>query len=283
MATKRTKKTAPARVAKRAAPRKKGDLFAELVEGFDALWEAREGKRTLRTHVVSSSVHSPTSVGEIDQAPRRPRPVAPGLRRLPAHQSPHPRKLGAGACEPECTGRATDSPGQALSRHGAAPRNALAQTGGRIPPMQATPTPLANRLLIALPALADPHFARSVALVCQHDDEGAMGVVVNRAVRVHAGRSVPADGHRQRRRGAARADRAVRRPGASRTRLRAARRRAMAGIRPCTIGERCTSPPRATSSKRWPAAKARRTRSSRWAAPAGARANSNRNWSRTAG
>jgi putative transcriptional regulator len=47
--------------------------------------------------------------------------------------------------------------------------------------MQATPTPLANRLLIALPALTDPHFARSVTLVCQHDEEGAMGVVVNRA------------------------------------------------------------------------------------------------------
>lgn len=47
--------------------------------------------------------------------------------------------------------------------------------------MQAQPTPLANRLLIALPALADPQFARSVTLVCQHDEEGAMGVVVNRA------------------------------------------------------------------------------------------------------
>ena len=54
MATKRTKRTVPARVAKRAAPRKKRDLFAELVEGFEALREAREGKRTLRTHVVSS-------------------------------------------------------------------------------------------------------------------------------------------------------------------------------------------------------------------------------------
>lgn len=42
-------------------------------------------------------------------------------------------------------------------------------------------TPLANQLLIALPALNDPNFARSVALVCQHDDDGAMGVVVNRA------------------------------------------------------------------------------------------------------
>jgi putative transcriptional regulator len=39
---------------------------------------------------------------------------------------------------------------------------------------------LTNQLLIALPALDDPHFARSVALICQHDDAGAMGVVVNR-------------------------------------------------------------------------------------------------------
>ena len=30
----------------------KRDLFAELTEGFDALAEARTGKRTLRTHEV---------------------------------------------------------------------------------------------------------------------------------------------------------------------------------------------------------------------------------------
>jgi putative transcriptional regulator len=46
--------------------------------------------------------------------------------------------------------------------------------------MPATSTSLANQLLIALPALADPNFSRSVALICQHDDDGAMGVVVNR-------------------------------------------------------------------------------------------------------
>lgn len=40
--------------------------------------------------------------------------------------------------------------------------------------------PLANQFLVALPALADPNFARGVVLVCQHDDEGAMGVMVNR-------------------------------------------------------------------------------------------------------
>jgi putative transcriptional regulator len=40
---------------------------------------------------------------------------------------------------------------------------------------------LANQVLIALPTLADSPFERSVALVCQHDEEGAMGVVFNRA------------------------------------------------------------------------------------------------------
>lgn len=39
----------------------------------------------------------------------------------------------------------------------------------------------ANQLLIALPTLADPNFARTVGVICQHDDDGAMGVVVNRA------------------------------------------------------------------------------------------------------
>ncbi len=39
---------------------------------------------------------------------------------------------------------------------------------------------LANQLLIALPSLADPNFARTVALICQHDAESAMGLIVNR-------------------------------------------------------------------------------------------------------
>ncbi len=47
-------------------------------------------------------------------------------------------------------------------------------------PMLPESIPLANQLLIALPSLADPAFARSVALICQHDGEGAMGLVINR-------------------------------------------------------------------------------------------------------
>jgi putative transcriptional regulator len=42
-------------------------------------------------------------------------------------------------------------------------------------------TSLANQCLVALPGLADPNFSRTVALVCQHDGDGAMGLVVNRA------------------------------------------------------------------------------------------------------
>ena len=40
-------------------------------------------------------------------------------------------------------------------------------------------TSLAHHLLVALPSLTDPTFARTVALICQHDANGAMGVLVN--------------------------------------------------------------------------------------------------------
>lgn len=39
---------------------------------------------------------------------------------------------------------------------------------------------LSRHLLIAMPTLDDPNFARGVTLVCQHSDEGAMGLTVNR-------------------------------------------------------------------------------------------------------
>lgn len=39
---------------------------------------------------------------------------------------------------------------------------------------------LANHFLIAMPNLRDPNFARTVALICEHTEEGAMGIVINR-------------------------------------------------------------------------------------------------------
>lgn len=39
---------------------------------------------------------------------------------------------------------------------------------------------LNNQLLVAMPALADPNFSHSVALICEHTERGALGIVVNR-------------------------------------------------------------------------------------------------------
>jgi putative transcriptional regulator len=39
---------------------------------------------------------------------------------------------------------------------------------------------LAGKLLIAMPGMGDPRFARSVILVCAHSDDGAMGLIVNK-------------------------------------------------------------------------------------------------------
>lgn len=38
---------------------------------------------------------------------------------------------------------------------------------------------LTGQLLIAMPAVDDPNFDRSVILLCAHTDEGAMGIVLN--------------------------------------------------------------------------------------------------------
>lgn len=39
---------------------------------------------------------------------------------------------------------------------------------------------LTQHFLIAMPAMVDPHFARTLTLVCEHNENGALGVVVNR-------------------------------------------------------------------------------------------------------
>jgi putative transcriptional regulator len=39
---------------------------------------------------------------------------------------------------------------------------------------------LAQHFLIAMPAMADPHFSRTLTYICEHNDQGALGIVVNR-------------------------------------------------------------------------------------------------------
>lgn len=39
---------------------------------------------------------------------------------------------------------------------------------------------LTQHFLIAMPSMSDPHFAKSLTFVCEHNEQGALGVVVNR-------------------------------------------------------------------------------------------------------
>jgi putative transcriptional regulator len=50
---------------------------------------------------------------------------------------------------------------------------------------------LAGQLLLASPALEDPNFRRTVVLIGVHNEEGAMGVVLNRPSSVTVGEAVP--------------------------------------------------------------------------------------------
>ena len=39
---------------------------------------------------------------------------------------------------------------------------------------------LKNHFLIAMPALGDPNFDQTISLICEHNEEGAMGIIINR-------------------------------------------------------------------------------------------------------
>jgi putative transcriptional regulator len=50
---------------------------------------------------------------------------------------------------------------------------------------------LRGKLLVAGPTLLDPNFRRTVVLICEHTEEGALGLVVNRPTPVEASDAVP--------------------------------------------------------------------------------------------
>ena len=50
---------------------------------------------------------------------------------------------------------------------------------------------MTGRLLVAAPSLDDPNFERSVVFLVDHDEEGALGVVLNRPTSVDVGAILP--------------------------------------------------------------------------------------------
>ncbi len=43
---------------------------------------------------------------------------------------------------------------------------------------------LTGHFLIAMPAMQDPYFAKSVTLICTHNQDGAMGIIINRPTEI---------------------------------------------------------------------------------------------------
>ena len=46
---------------------------------------------------------------------------------------------------------------------------------------------LHNQLLIAMPGMLDPNFASTVTLICEHNSEGALGIIINRPMELNLG------------------------------------------------------------------------------------------------
>ncbi len=46
---------------------------------------------------------------------------------------------------------------------------------------------LTNHFLIAMPGLQDPNFYHTVTYICEHNDHGAMGIVINRPMNIRLG------------------------------------------------------------------------------------------------
>jgi putative transcriptional regulator len=44
---------------------------------------------------------------------------------------------------------------------------------------------LTNHFLIAMPGMADPYFSKSLTLICEHSEKGAIGLVVNKPIEVN--------------------------------------------------------------------------------------------------
>lgn len=47
-----------------------------------------------------------------------------------------------------------------------------------------TPPSLRNHFLIAMPGMDDPNFSHTVTYICEHNEDGAMGIVINRRMEI---------------------------------------------------------------------------------------------------
>jgi len=91
----------------------KRDLFAELSEDMEALADARQGKRTLRTHAVEYKPAPPVTPQDLIRV-RKSLRISCSLRGLSADERTHTGKLGTRARQAKRASRPTNQSRQAL-------------------------------------------------------------------------------------------------------------------------------------------------------------------------
>src|SRR5215210_561012 len=98
---------------------------------------------------------------------------------------------------------AAGSASAAASAAAARLERSLRLIGGRYQPQCRVMDSLRGKLLLASPTLLDPNFARTVVLIAEHTEDGAMGLVLNRPATTTVSEAVPdlawlADGDEER-------------------------------------------------------------------------------------
>jgi putative transcriptional regulator len=76
--------------------------------------------------------------------------------------------------------KGSDTGDTPVRKPSAGKRSSRQTGGGTIPPALAPAPSLTGHFLIAMPGMGDPNFARGITFICQHNQDGAMGLVVNR-------------------------------------------------------------------------------------------------------
>ncbi len=74
----------------------------------------------------------------------------------------------------------SDKPRSQASKGADSATAASATAAGEEGVTESSGSSLTNQLLIAMPSLADPNFSQTVALICEHTDKGALGIVLNK-------------------------------------------------------------------------------------------------------
>ena len=52
--------------------------------------------------------------------------------------------------------------------------------------MEETKT-LAGQLLVSMPGMTDPNFQHTVTFICEHSEQGALGIIINKPIGMELG------------------------------------------------------------------------------------------------